>query len=119
MLNIITRVKAATISGLLILLAACVYVPEKSAHQVDAEQCEMISEKLTLQLKKYKLSVKCGISPADLMGCMLVGGIITSASAVVSGSLVLVGNTVHWAEHKMSCPEVQQGMYKNKAAADI
>lgn len=40
---------------------------------------------------------------ADCAGVLLVGGVVSAASAVISGSIVLVGNTVYWLEKRGRC----------------
>ena len=98
------------ISGLLLLLLiGCVYVP-KQVTQYD-EECN-------IELKKYVLTrtdihptqVYIGINRCSDEACvaLFLGGIvgyslIGPVSALVSGSIVITGNTIHWLERQGQC----------------
>ncbi|OAI51472.1 hypothetical protein AYO46_01400 [Betaproteobacteria bacterium SCGC AG-212-J23] len=55
------------------------------------------------QLRNLPMSGGCG----DARGCALflvAIGAVAAASVVISGSVVLVGNTIHWLEKQGKCP---------------
>jgi hypothetical protein len=39
----------------------------------------------------------------ELVSCLMMGGFIGSTSAIISGSIVLIGNTIHWLEYQTTC----------------
>ncbi len=92
---------------LILLLLACVcscaYVPSSSGKQDLYNECDMTTKKLSIEkigdadfcFKDAKLN--------ELIGCLVVGGFVASTSAVVSGSIVLIGNTIHWVEYQTTC----------------
>lgn len=44
----------------------------------------------------------------ELMGAAVSSALITTTSAIVSGSIALVGNTLYWAESQGKCPNTIQ-----------
>lgn len=82
------------------LLAACVVVP-RSADVYDP-QCRSLVRQVVLET-----AVIGGIGHCQNEGCasMLAAlGLVTAASAVVSGSVAVIGNLVYWAERRGQCP---------------
>jgi hypothetical protein len=65
----------------------------------------MATKKLTLKADvNQKYSVCDGGDKKDeLLICLVASGVVASASLIVSGSIVLIGNTIHWLEYKASC----------------
>jgi hypothetical protein len=90
---------------LLFSLTSCVFLPKTAEDQQYYEQCEMATKKLTLKADISNEYSLCG--GKDLMDeplfCLVASGVVASASIVVSGSIVLIGNTIHWLEYKASC----------------
>ena len=87
-----------SILALLIIfcITSCVFVPVISRKQPYTTHCDMVIK---------KLSLKSAIADEfrdhhDQLEFMIVLGL---ASAVVSGSIVLIGNTLHWSEYKIKC----------------
>jgi hypothetical protein len=86
-------------------LTSCVFLPETSENQQYYNECEMATKKLTLKAdvsKKYSMCGGKDLKDEPLI-CLLASGVVASASIVVSGSIVLIGNTIHWLEYKASC----------------
>jgi hypothetical protein len=91
-------VRAATCS-LLILLQGCVVVPR--TREVYDSECRTLTHQMTLEA-----AVLGGFQSCSGDGCvaMLAAmGAVTAASAVVSGSIALVGNVVYWFERQGQC----------------
>lgn len=96
------------------LISGCVVAPKVADRQVPKDKCELITKKLELDLKKSDMG--CGGNPEEVYSCLVfVGAIVVPISAVVSGSIVLVGNTLHWAEKEMSCPKNNEVKEVNKS----
>lgn len=93
---------------LLILLSitcvcSCAFVPSSSGKQDLYNKCDMATKKLSID--KIGDAGFCFKGPHlnELVGCLVVGGFVGSASAVVSGSIVVIGNTIHWLEYQTTC----------------
>ncbi|MEY8263015.1 MAG: hypothetical protein RPR98_02320, partial [Bermanella sp.] len=84
-------------------VSSCAFVPSSSGKQGLYNECDMSTKKLSL--KKIGDSDFCfkGAKLNELVGCLVVGGFVGSTSAVVSGSIVLIGNTIHWMEYQATC----------------
>ncbi len=85
------------------LVSSCTYIPVSAKNQNYADECEMTTKKLSI--KKISRGKSCfnNLKPKDLIDCLVLSGLIEPASAVVSGSIVLVGNTIHWMEYQATC----------------
>ena len=84
-------------------VCSCAYVPSSSGQQDLYNECDMTTKKLSI--KKIGNGDFClkGAKLNELVGCLVVGGFVASTSAVVSGSIVIVGNTIHWMEYQAKC----------------
>ena len=89
-------------------LAAC-FVPESKPNQ--NYDCQLVTKEWSLEVKGIDNSdsvVIEGLSDAT-RGCQdaecVLGNlaIVSAGSLIVSGSVVVVGNTVHWLEQQGSC----------------
>ncbi len=102
------------------MLSACVFIPVTSDKQRFAKNCSMATRMLTLEPKylgggnsgkgqsnnngrRYDHRDHNHMSEDELKVILLASGIVASASAIVSGSIVLMGNTIHWLEYKTNC----------------
>ena len=84
---------------LVLFLKSCIVYPKFAASPEEFD-CRLISRSLCLDA--FFLPGSCDIDLTScLLGLILVGG----SSTVVSGSIVLVGNTIHWLERKGRCSE--------------
>ena len=99
--------KKQIFSGVVSLfLSSCIVVPTTAEKQQYYDRCKMATKKLKLEPKIRKKYAPCDSKEflsSDILGCLLVTGVVTSASFVISGSIVLVGNTIHWMEYKAGC----------------
>ena len=84
------------------LMSSCAFVPEVSNTQKHYAECPMLTKKLTLNITKAEGEI-CD-DDDDLEACLLfIGVVLPVGSLIVSGSLVLAGNTLHWLEYEASC----------------
>jgi hypothetical protein len=86
------------------LLTSCVFVPKESEKQLYAVNCNMFTRQLTLSPQEIKGHICNADDSAE--ACLMVYGIILPVSSfVISGSIVLIGNTIHWLEYQGPCNE--------------
>jgi hypothetical protein len=76
------------------LLAGCIYYPRKV--QFYDETCQIVTKKLVLE------GTSVGSYACVNEGC-LIAMIPAAASAIISGSIVVVGNVVYWLEKQGEC----------------
>jgi hypothetical protein len=87
------------IAGAVVLLQGCVYLPETRTWY--DEQCQIYSKHMTLRAHQVGAIGSC--AGRDCVGVLAIFGVVGAASAVVSGSIVVVGNTVYWLEKNGKC----------------
>ena len=83
-------------------LQGCLYYP-RQIRPVE-EKCETVSKEWVLDHTEVNLR---GFGSCSNDGCLalLVGiGAVVATTVVVSGSVVVVGNTVYWLEKRGKCP---------------
>lgn len=103
-MTLFNYLKPAIVFVVYVSLAACAFVPKVEREQSYAKQCDMYSKALTLDAVSLG-RLDCGGSSS----CMALAGLIPATTFLVSGSIVLVGNTLHWLEYQGSCDD---GMVK-------
>jgi hypothetical protein len=94
---LLTRISLAALAPA--LLAACVYLPE--TRTVYNAECGIFERRVSLEAHQV----------ASIMGCrgeacvaaLAVAGIVSATTAVVSGSVVVVGKVVYWLEKQGQC----------------
>jgi hypothetical protein len=77
-------------------LSGCVIVPV-TVDGYDPD-CRVVTHHMALQPVQVNAIARCG----DGACAAIVLG-VSAASAIVSGSIVVVGNVGYWAEHRASC----------------
>jgi hypothetical protein len=88
---------AAAASAL--LLQACIVVPQTREYYDTG--CQMMSKEIVLEAAVIGRFQGCaGEACAVMLATM---GAVTAASAVVSGSIALVGNVAYWVERQGRC----------------
>jgi hypothetical protein len=84
------------------LTSGCVIVPV-TIEGYDPD-CRIATRHMELKAVQLIAFDQChGGQGCDASALVIVGG-VAAATAVVSGSIVVVGNVVYWAEHRASCP---------------
>ena len=83
---------------------SCSFVPEITDEQKYASKCDMVTKNLTLSVRQIDGNL-CSSSD-DIEACLMVYGIVIPAgSFVISGGIILVGNTLHWLEYQGTCED--------------
>ena len=93
-----------TLAG--VLATGCVIVP-MTREGYDPE-CQFVTHSMELQavqVADFKACFNGGrVSAGDVCQMAWIASLgVTAASAVVSGSIVVVGNVAYWAERRLSC----------------
>ena len=89
---------ALVLSGL--LLSGCVMVPVVRDDGYDPA-CQLWARHMELQ--PVQLGMINGCNGPGCQAMILVNLGVTAASAVISGSIVVVGNMAYWAERRVNC----------------
>ena len=90
---------AVVLPGVLALLQACVYVPRTTAfHDAD---CRVSARRMDLEPLQLASIQHCGNEGCVVL--LVAAGATAAASAIVSGSIVIVGNVVYWFEKQGRC----------------
>jgi hypothetical protein len=89
-------VKPLSVAVAPLLLAACVVVPRTET--VFDDECKVMRRQMTLDVHQIGTFGRCA---NDGCATLLVAtGVVAAASAVVSGSIAVVGNVVYWLERQ-------------------
>ena len=81
------------------LLQGCVVLP-RTVDVYDA-QCRITARQMTLEVEQLGGFVGCANEGCAAL--LVAAGAVTAASAVVSGSIAVVGNFVYWLEKRGKC----------------
>jgi len=86
-------------AAFLLLLEACVIVP-RTTEVYDAD-CKVMSKQMDLE--PVQIAAIRGCSNSGCTAVLVAAGATAAASAVISGSIVIVGNVVYWFEKQGRC----------------
>ncbi|MBL8333682.1 MAG: hypothetical protein JNM08_11275 [Rubrivivax sp.] len=92
--------RTAATFGLAASLAGCVLVPRTA--EVYDPQCRTYVKQVVLQEVEIGTLGGCHNEGCAVLLASL--GVVAVASAVISGSVAIVGNIVYWAERQGQCP---------------
>jgi hypothetical protein len=91
--------RALTPMAAVLLLCACVVVPQ--TREVYDAKCRTMTKEVVLETAVLGQFASChGGDCAVLLATL---GVVTAATAVVSGSVAVVGNVVYWFERQGRC----------------
>lgn len=96
--------KMMIIIALSLFISSCVFYPKKIEYY--DEQCGIVAKKLVLETEEMKRTCSPNPNDPESKECLAhLTGIISmsAASAIVSGSLVVVGSAVYWLEKEGRC----------------
>jgi hypothetical protein len=104
----------AVLLAIISVLSACIYVPVVDEHEAASASCKTYTKSMTLeaiQLQGNIVQPACGTG--DCAAAALASVIaVTAGSAIISGSIVLTGNTIHWLEYQGTCSDGYLGRAK-------
>lgn len=89
-------------------LSACVVTPKKAASYDD--KCMVSTQKIVLTTEQMQTfdDIDCLTSSCkeEVTGALIVATLTATTSAIVSGSVALIGNTLYWLESQGECPNI-------------
>lgn len=118
--HLYSSLKSLSLFITLFSLTGCAVVP-KYAEQDVPQSCDLYTKKLDLEVEilgKKGLKPLSNCSGEACIGILGVSAGIFAGSAVVSGSIYLVGNTLHWLEKKSRCSD-EEASAQSKYYEDI
>ena len=91
------------LSIIALALSACVYVPTVKERDAAEAECKTLTQSMAMDAVEVGGHGGCH---GDDCAALLAGAVIVSAgSAIISGSIVLTGNTIHWLEYQGTCSD--------------
>lgn len=81
------------------LASACVIVPVTTAEYDPG--CQLVTHHMELQAVQVAQISRCSGQGCEVMVIAALG--VTAASAIVSGSIAVIGNVAYWAERRAGC----------------
>ncbi len=94
-------------------LAGCIVVPQ--TREVYDAECRLLTRHMTLEAAYVGGFQRC--SGEGCLALLSAAGAVTAFSAVVSGSIALVGNVVYWFERQGQCQRAPSPGADNPASA--
>lgn len=82
-----------------VCLQACVVVPRTTT--VYDEDCQLHARQMVLDM--HQVGYFAGCTNQGCAALLVTAGVVTAATAVVSGSIAVVGNIVYWFERQGQC----------------
>ncbi len=84
------------------LLSSCMVVPRTVTTYDPA--CRVYARQVTLEAVPINgVLLQCSSTPGGCTTGLVLAGIVSSASVVVSGSIAVVGNVIYWIEKQGQC----------------
>lgn len=87
-------------------IGACVVTPKKGGSY--DEKCMVSTQKIVLTTEQMRTfdDIDCLTRSCkeDVTGALVVATLTATTSAIVSGSVALIGNTLYWLESQGECP---------------
>ena len=109
---------AFSIAFLALSLSACIYVPVVDENKESAATCETITKHMLMQnlfereardtqgrSNDIPINIGGGCNSECAAAILAAVVVVSAGSAIISGSIVLTGNTVHWLEYQGTCSD--------------
>lgn len=105
--SLLHRVLKLLVLSLVLFTASC-FVAKKEA--VNTPHCKLVTDTWELELHSelppgFRVASESCNSPECLLAFVVSSSITVTSSFIVSGSIVLVGNTLHWIEKQGRCKQ--------------
>jgi hypothetical protein len=88
-------------------LSACVYVPVVKQNEATPDTCKTFTQSMSLDAVELQVNVNMshGCRNDECAALLASAAVVTAGSAIISGSIVLVGNSLHWLEYQGTCSD--------------
>lgn len=94
--------------SLALTLSACVVVPKIDQEETNSSACKTYTRSMKLDVVVTNPG-SCGDEY-----CLAAYLAVFAGSAIISGSIVLTGNTVHWLEYQGTCSDSYLNIIKQR-----
>ena len=91
------------LAPVLLLLTGCVFLPKVDEEKVP--KCQLYTRELTVGALEFEPDFGNVQSGSDFVAVLTGYAAIGAVSGIVSGSIVVTGNTIHWIEREGTCKE--------------
>lgn len=99
-----TKRTSFALASCVLSLCACVYVPVANERDSAEANCKMLTQSMSLNSVEMHSDIGCH-NGGDCNAVLAAAIVVTAGSALISGSIVLTGNTLHWLEYQGSCSD--------------
>ncbi len=89
----------ASLLLVLVLLGGCIYLPKTT--EVYSPECGTNIKRMSLTSEQAGAFLVCNHEAC--VALLVLAGVVSAASAVVSGSIVVIGKAVYWLENQINC----------------
>jgi len=87
-------------------LSACVFVPVVDRYDDKNYSCQTFTKSMSLDTLEVHANIVHGCNNQQcLVAALAAATVVSAGSAIISGSIVLTGNTVHWLEYQGTCSD--------------
>jgi hypothetical protein len=106
--------KRAVLLTINLVLSACIYVPVVDENEAASASCKTYTKSMNLESMELQGNIaQHGCRTSDCVaGALAAVVVVTAGSAIISGSIVLTGNTIHWLEYQGTCSDGYLGRVK-------
>ena len=91
-----------------LILSACVYVPVVDEQDAASSRCKTYTKSMSLETVEIHGNITangCANDRNCAVGALAGVIVVTAGSAIISGSIVITGNTLHWLEYQGTCSD--------------
>lgn len=100
--------KILTLLSFILFLPSCTFIP-KIVDDPDNSRCNLSTSKRVLDVTAEgsdEFLHECADSDSHAAsGCLVFATLYSTASAIISGTIVAIGNTIHWLEKQVKCSD--------------
>jgi hypothetical protein len=102
--------KAVSIISLAFALSACV-VPVVDKVDASASACQTTTQSMSLQMANQNIFARGNCPDRECLAAALA---VFAGSAIISGSIVITNNTIHWLEYQGTCSDSYLNVAKQR-----
>jgi hypothetical protein len=88
---------------MLCVLSACVFVPVVNENDPESANCQTFTKSMFLSSIQLQGTGRC--QNQNCAALLASAAVVSAGSAIISGSIVLTDNTLHWLEYQGTCSD--------------